>query len=109
MGTDLRQALDAAISSPSGTGVAVDASGAVAVASMRPTSSPCSPSSDAPRIASGTTGDGVRYLTENFSYVLELTREHLSLALLRLLLGLVIAIPLGTRSGACDGCGARRS
>ncbi|BCN63073.1 ABC transporter ATP-binding protein [Prescottella equi] len=30
MGTDLRQALDAAISSPSGTGVAVDASGAVA-------------------------------------------------------------------------------
>ncbi len=38
----------------------------------------------------------MRYLTENFSYVLELTREHLSLALLPLLLGLVIAIPLGT-------------
>ncbi len=51
----------------------------------------------------------MRYLTENFSYVLELTREHLSLALLPLLLGLVIAILSAPPSGACDGCGARRS
>ena len=39
---------------------------------------------------------GVRWLIDNFPRVLELTREHLQLALLPLLLGLVIAVPLGT-------------
>ncbi|RVW10847.1 ABC transporter permease [Prescottella agglutinans] len=38
----------------------------------------------------------MRWLIDNFPRVLDLTREHLQLALLPLLLGLVIAVPLGT-------------
>ncbi|MDH6282969.1 ABC transporter permease [Prescottella agglutinans] len=38
----------------------------------------------------------MRWLIDNFPRVLELTREHLQLALLPLLLGLAIAVPLGT-------------
>lgn len=48
---------------------------------------------DAPR--SGAGGDAVHWLIDNFPRVLELTREHLQLALLPLLLGLAIAIPVG--------------
>ncbi|WP_430331646.1 ABC transporter permease [Rhodococcus sp. ACT016] len=38
----------------------------------------------------------MRWLIDNFPRVLELTREHLQLALLPLLFGLLIAVPLGT-------------
>ncbi|MGF7121061.1 ABC transporter permease [Rhodococcus sp. TAF43] len=38
----------------------------------------------------------MRWLIDNFSHVLELTRTHLYLALLPLLIGLVIAVPVGT-------------
>ncbi|QBJ97804.1 ABC transporter permease subunit [Rhodococcus sp. ABRD24] len=38
----------------------------------------------------------MHWLVENFPRVLDLTREHLYLALLPLLLGLLIAIPVGT-------------
>ncbi|WP_433611350.1 ABC transporter permease [Prescottella agglutinans] len=38
----------------------------------------------------------MRWLIDNFPRVLDLTREHLQLALLPLLFGLAIAVPLGT-------------
>lgn len=38
----------------------------------------------------------VHWLVDNFPRVLDLTRDHLQLALLPLLLGLVIALPVGT-------------
>ncbi|TQF65554.1 ABC transporter permease [Rhodococcus spelaei] len=38
----------------------------------------------------------MRWLIDNFSYVVDLTETHLYLALLPLLIGLVVAVPLGT-------------
>jgi osmoprotectant transport system permease protein len=38
----------------------------------------------------------MRWLIDNFSYVVDLTKTHLYLALVPLLIGLVLAVPLGT-------------
>ena len=93
----LRQALDAALSSPSGLGVAVDGDGQliggvraddVLQALNSQQRQPC-------RDRLGITGLSMRYLLTHLDDAWALTLIHLRLALIPIVLGLLIAVPLG--------------
>ena len=95
----LRSALDAALSSPSGVGVAVDADGRVAGAVSA--DDVLAVLDDARR--DGDHGRGLRgarpwsgsWIPRNSDLILSLLGEHLVLSLIPVLVGLVLAVPLG--------------